>query len=239
MKPLRKPFIDQEDWGHPKPYPDYAYGSYTPETYVLHWAGVQRSPVTTTAEAKARTRAIRHFHVTARNWSDAAYNEAAWQPPIRMRGMRANGANKDSGYWGPRTYTVVFYTGTDNPIPHRRMLKGFACRWLEAPGPVTGHGLLPPSPSGVEQNTSCPGPWLKRWIAEEGWFDVLGTMRVGKVNARVRSLKRRLSDLGYWTGRYGRVFTRRLERAVKRFQEDRGLYADGIVDAATWRELSL
>ena len=65
----------------------------------------------------------------------------------------------------------------------------------------------------------------------------LPTLRFGNSGASVRVLQRLLLSNNYFIsvdGSFGAV----TETAVKAFQEQRGLVADGIVGPITWRELT-
>src|SRR3990167_2108555 len=232
--------IDQAEWGHPAPYKDYTrWPDYAPTQYVLHWTG-SGSNVTTTVIAKLVARNVRKFHVDVRGWSDAAYNAFAWFPLLRLRGSNHNGANKDSNYWGGKTFTVYFPTGTAYPTPHRRMLKGFAFMWALAPAPVTGHKLLPPSPSGVKQDTECPGTWLVNWIRTEGWLDLLADGTQGeRASWQAKTLKRRLRQAGYWSDDMGYTprYNKQLTVAVRSWQINSGRSVTGLMTRDDWRAI--
>ena len=230
--------IDQAEWGHPKPYKDYTrWATFKPTTWVCHWTG-SGSDVRTTVVAKLVARRVREFHVRVRGWSDIAYNAFAWFPLLRLRGSNNNGAHRDSNYWGGRTFAVYFPTGTMYPVPHRRMLKGFAWMWALAPAPVTGHGLLPPSPSGVRQDTQCPGPWLIEWIRREGWLNLLAQGTQGaRLSWQTQVLKRRLAGLGFYSGKFGKRYSPALIIAVKAWQNSIGRPATGHMNRSDWSEL--
>jgi len=53
----------------------------------------------------------------------------------------------------------------------------------------------------------------------------------------VRSLQKRLNDLGFSAGAADGVFGRGTDRAVRAFQRARGLVVDGLVGARTWESL--
>jgi len=53
----------------------------------------------------------------------------------------------------------------------------------------------------------------------------------------VKELQRLLTDAGFYSGKADGDFGRGTERAVKRFQTDRGLKADGVVGSGTWSTL--
>ena len=59
-------------------------------------------------------------------------------------------------------------------------------------------------------------------------------LRRGSRGDNVRELQRQLTDLGYSCGVADGVFGAKTETAVKDFQRDHGLKADGIVGPLTW-----
>ena len=65
------------------------------------------------------------------------------------------------------------------------------------------------------------------------------TLRKGSRGEYVTLLQTRLLMMGYDLGSYGAdgAFGTKTQEAVKRFQQDRGLTADGIVGPKTWAEL--
>ena len=65
----------------------------------------------------------------------------------------------------------------------------------------------------------------------------LPTLRFGSSGDTVRILQRLLLSNNYFIGVDG-SFGAVTETAVKAFQEQRGLVADGIVGPITWRELT-
>lgn len=68
---------------------------------------------------------------------------------------------------------------------------------------------------------------------------VLPTLRKGSKGEYVQLLQTKLMMLGYDLGSYGvdGDFGTKTQAAVKAFQKDRGLSADGVVGAKTWAEL--
>lgn len=64
-------------------------------------------------------------------------------------------------------------------------------------------------------------------------------IKKGQQSEDVRKVQARLAQLGYNIGRYGAdsIFGNSTLDAVKRFQRDHGLSADGIVGPATWAKL--
>ncbi len=75
--------------------------------------------------------------------------------------------------------------------------------------------------------------------ASQNLTDILPTLRQGDRGDSVRNLQKKLSALGYDLGATGvdGIFGNRTDDAVKTFQADAGITADGIVDAKTWAAL--
>jgi peptidoglycan hydrolase-like protein with peptidoglycan-binding domain len=62
-------------------------------------------------------------------------------------------------------------------------------------------------------------------------------LKKGATGEAVRQLQSALKDLGYEPGALDGHFGTHTESAVKSFQQDRGITADGIVGAITWRNI--
>jgi peptidoglycan hydrolase-like protein with peptidoglycan-binding domain len=62
-------------------------------------------------------------------------------------------------------------------------------------------------------------------------------LKSGSKGEAVTGLQSQLYRLGYDPGAQDGVFGRRTESAVKQFQRDKGLAADGIVGPQTWAAL--
>lgn len=70
-----------------------------------------------------------------------------------------------------------------------------------------------------------------------GWPITPPTLRRGSSGYAVRVLQQDLIKFGYSPGPADGQFGPRTEQAVKGFQQDRNLHADGVVGPATWRAL--
>lgn len=66
---------------------------------------------------------------------------------------------------------------------------------------------------------------------------VESTIRGGEVSPGVRDVQERLARLGHYTGPVDAHFGPDTEAAVRAFQRERGLAADGMVGRETWRAL--
>lgn len=67
----------------------------------------------------------------------------------------------------------------------------------------------------------------------------LGTLQRGDAGTGVRQLQQRLDDLGYNPGIIDGVFGANTEAAVRQFQRDQGIVADGVVGGSTAQRLGL
>ncbi|AMR06530.1 peptidoglycan-binding domain-containing protein [Bacillus thuringiensis] len=62
-------------------------------------------------------------------------------------------------------------------------------------------------------------------------------LRIGSTGYLVQELQEFLRNIGYYSGRIDGQFGRVTEQAVRNYQRDRGLVADGIVGSKTWCQL--
>jgi len=74
--------------------------------------------------------------------------------------------------------------------------------------------------------------------ADETHSDVVGSLSVGSRGPEVEALQTLLTDKGYSPGSSDGVFGTKTRTAVKAFQADQGLVADGIVGSATMAALT-
>lgn len=109
-------------------------------------------------------------------------------------------------------------------------------------GTLTRHNMF--------TNTSCPGPYLQSKFSEIamevnkrlGETNVAPQVHVlakGDEGSKVKTLQENLIKLGYDLGSYGADgdFGSATQKAVKKFQKDRGLTQDGIVGPQTYAQL--
>lgn len=68
---------------------------------------------------------------------------------------------------------------------------------------------------------------------------VYAVSKYGSSGSEVRRIQQKLADLGYYSGSVDGIFGQNTQSAVKRFQRDVGLTADGIVGSATLLYLGL
>ncbi len=81
---------------------------------------------------------------------------------------------------------------------------------------------IPPTPVPPSQEHHCPV-----------------TLRPGEQGPTVRLLQRLLKERGLFAGAIDGVYGRSTERAVRQFQQQRGLAVTGIVNRATWEALGV
>ncbi|MER0247297.1 peptidoglycan-binding domain-containing protein [Streptomyces sp. HSW2009] len=70
-----------------------------------------------------------------------------------------------------------------------------------------------------------------------GYHHGVGPLRLGDQGSAVRQLQCLLKEQGYYTGPIHGYFDEATEKALKAFQRDHGLKADGIVGPNTWKKL--
>jgi peptidoglycan hydrolase-like protein with peptidoglycan-binding domain len=111
----------------------------------------------------------------------------------------------------------------------------------DSTGNLTRHNMF--------ANTTCPGPYLQGKFAEIAaevnkrlgvvTAPQADVMTIGDNGANVKDMQEKLIKLGYDLGRWGADgdFGTTTQKAVKKFQGDRGLKKDGIVGAQTLAEL--
>ncbi len=75
-------------------------------------------------------------------------------------------------------------------------------------------------------------------IAPSSGSRAITSLQRGNRGPRVRSLQNRLIGLGYYRGPKDGVFGPGTEAALRRYQQDRGLVANGIADARTFASLA-
>ncbi|MEA5016714.1 MAG: peptidoglycan-binding protein [Candidatus Limiplasma sp.] len=97
---------------------------------------------------------------------------------------------------------------------------------------------LPPAATAVVQQAATPSPAPTPSPTPVPTPDITPnneykTIRVGDKGDAVRTLQRRLAELGYYTGDVDGVYGNQTRRAVERFQYYHGLSADGIAGKRT------
>ena len=124
---------------------------------------------------------------------------------------------------------VGLYIGNDTVIEAKGTVNGVVTSKL-TDKKWTFYGELKSVDYGEPQQISEPAP-----IPEP----MLPTLRKGSKGEYVQLLQTKLMMLGYDLGSYGvdGDFGTKTQAAVKAFQKDRGLSADGVVGAKTWEEL--
>lgn len=110
------------------------------------------------------------------------------------------------------------------------------------PGP-RGYGAVvaAAATARLEPRVAAPPAAVVRSAIRDEFVDSDRQVRRGMVGGAVEALQHALVRLGYLSaGEFATgpgVFGPRTDRAVRRFQSDRGLLDDGVVDAAAWQRL--
>lgn len=81
------------------------------------------------------------------------------------------------------------------------------------------------------------GLYTPEEIAKAGKVILMVTVKKGSSGDAVKQLQEWLNQLGYDCGRPDGIFGTQTDLAVKKFQVNHGLKADGIVGALTWNEI--
>lgn len=111
-------------------------------------------------------------------------------------------------------------------------------------GPATWQRLLP-TPSSLSQANQAPESSisdaatdiLPETASVSSSAGELPLLRLDDASEEVITLQRRLAALNLYTGEIDGVFGQQTEEAVQAFQQQVGLFADGVVGPATWTEL--
>ena len=184
------------------------------------------------------TWAFRKLGGTMYHGSDTMYRKYCTQKGELKKGKRADGAALKPGtavfVWNGKKYShvglfigngiVIEAMGTINGVTTTKVSASKWTHWGELTGvDYSGNnGTAHSVPSGTD-GLSRPFPTLRR----------------GDKGQAVKEMQSLLDRLGYDLGSYGvdGDFGKDTEAAVKRFQRDHGLAADGICGPETWANL--
>ena len=168
--------------------------------------------------------------------SNSMYDRYCSSKGSLKNGKKSNGQALKPG-------TAVFTTGSDGRHGHVGLYVGDG-KIVEAKGAEQGVTTSKVTESrwkcwgelkGVEYEEGTPA----EDPAQEDEPVSEPTLRKGAKNKYVKELQQLLMDRGYDLGKWGADgdFGAQTEKAVKQFQKDWGLTADGIVGPATWAKL--
>jgi peptidoglycan hydrolase-like protein with peptidoglycan-binding domain len=140
---------------------------------------------------------------------------------------------KEKGY-GVGTSDGVFGSSTLTAVIAFQKAEGL---WVDGlVGPATLKALrAAPAASETADDTTTDDP--AEDPSDETLSDVKGTLSIGSRGPEVEALQTLLTDKGYSPGPSDGVFGNKTGVAVKAFQTDQGLVADGIVGPATTEAL--
>lgn len=229
-------------WGarRPKSTPTNAHQS----SVTFHWEGPHMGGYQPD-DTPGIVRGIQAFHMDVRGWNDIAYNYLVDRYGLILEGRGRNIYNAASGTTEANTTSaaVCYIGGVDDPFTDeaKRSMRELA---LDLGGDTHGHRDW--------VGTECPGTEIYQWA--HGGMPVVGggtppppvepdtTPCELKVFARgdndrcVFYIQRLLNRRGFGLVDDG-DFGPATERAVKVFQTNHHLSADGIVGKATWAAL--
>jgi peptidoglycan hydrolase-like protein with peptidoglycan-binding domain len=161
-------------------------------------------------------------------------------PADAQQVLRSSGANDPTGGGGPGTYQVK-PGDTFFKIAQRTL--GSGARWKEIwelnKGAVPNPNLLYPGttlrlPGGSNSQPSAPTSKPSGGSGGSG-----PTLRQGMKGDAVKQLQQRLAQLGCDPGGADGDFGPKTLAAVKKFQRQSGITADGIVGPQTWGKLGI
>lgn len=146
-------------------------------------------------------------------------------------------ALKDQGYF-PSNQTVTNYYGnvTEQAVKKFQQSKGLTVNGIAEKS--TQEKLFTPNPETTSSETTSPETTSPETTNPETTSSH-STLKPRQTNSEVKKLQELLKTKGYFpketkvTNFYGEI----TEKAVKKFQQDHGLKADGIVGQNTWEKL--
>ncbi|WP_037672142.1 serine/threonine-protein kinase [Streptomyces griseus] len=106
-----------------------------------------------------------------------------------------------------------------------------------SPSSPTGEADAPPVGPAPDPSTQDPGSATPPWISDCTHYSGNGRARRGDSGKRVLQVQCMLTERGYAVGDVDGDFGAATESAVRGFQGDKGLSADGIVGHDTWSAL--
>ncbi|MFF3335522.1 protein kinase [Streptomyces sp. NPDC002888] len=110
-------------------------------------------------------------------------------------------------------------------------------RTSESPSSRTSEPGAPPTTPSPDPSTQSPEPTTPPWNSDCTHYSGNGRTREGDSGKRVLQVQCMLSKRGYAVGDVDGDFGPATESAVRGFQSDKGLSADGIVGHNTWTAL--
>lgn len=156
-----------------------------------------------------------------------------WRKYCTCKGKLSGGKRTDGGKLQPGT---AVFTGTDDDHPHIGLYVGDG-HVIEAAGTVSGVIMTSISNAkwkywGELKGVSYSAPSEPTWV-------IPPTIRKGDSGEDVVKCQKLLIEKGYPLPKYGAdgKFGNETKKAVKAFQKDNGLIADGIVGPLTWGKL--
>ncbi len=239
--------VSRGDWGAR---PARNQSSISPRGVAVHWEGPHMGSFDH-GQCPGKVRGIQAFHMDSNGWADIAYNALVCPHGAvfegRGRGARsaANGTNSaNAGF-----VAVCFLGGQGDPFtPEAATGVNDAADWLGVGGGSwTGHR--------DHFSTACPGDEIYNWVHAghprgtgappaprpvpgpvEGppWPGRPFTYPPLTVGDDVRAWQGRMAERGWRLGVDGQYGPGSADVCAK-FQREKGLEANGVVDESTWR----
>lgn len=220
----------------------------------VHYGGDGAPPASHDGCVK-RWRDWQAFHMDGRGWADIAYSFGFCNHGYVFEGRgwgrrtAANGTND-----GNDRFLAYVWIGGGSSTPTPAALD--ALTWLILTGQISHNVGANVKPHSYFKSTGCPGSSLRAWVGASGWMSTVPPTRPapkpapmpdapgqkllykGVYNSSdVTWAQQRLNAHGYRVTVDG-DFGDATDRAVRKFQHDKGLDVDGIVGADTRRSLA-
>jgi len=223
---------------------------------VLHHSGVKGA-----ATGPFTVKGFERHHMDSRGWNAIAYNWLVDDDGVIYEGRGGGIVGGATRGWNSRTESIC-YTGWGSGEVSQRALDSI--KWLvsDIQGRY-GRGLWVKGHRDLAA-TSCPGTSLYHWLQdgmplkadtapEQDWAGIIAYVAgLGAAVARrplsrrrrsrgpaVRLVQTKLNGLGHDAGPVDGVYGRLTASAVRSYQQQSGLKADGVVGKSTWTRMFL
>lgn len=255
--PFTATVISAKDWGAvpPKEWPEET----RPQYVIIHHTATPNPPndisLGTVEGGKEFARSLQSAHMQGFGWNDSGHNFLNTTGGVLLEGRQGSlsaikrgscvrsahagtdKANESPGIENEGTFTTYQMRSQQwNSLVELCVSICSSCNIN--PSNIKGHRDF------IE--TQCPGDWLYSQLPRLR-NDVLkrlgtpatgdDTLREGSTGAKVKQLQQLLQTLGFNPGPIDGTFGSGTVKAVISFQKYRGLAADGVVGAVTWKEL--
>lgn len=231
--------VTRAEWGARAPRTITRLNSSTVKGVGIHWEGPKMGAFPHTA-CDDKVRGIQNYHMNNQGWADIAYSHLVCPHGYIFEGRKwgvrtaANGTNHGNTY-----YHAICYLGGEGD-PFTAEAKAALKEYIGRHKSVYGDEVRPHS---FFKATACPGNVIRKWLADGLPLDNptpapcdQQVFRHGSTGECVKEIQRELNKHGASLVVDG-GFGDNTDRAVRVFQQDKGLGVDGVVGPNTWRAL--